>query len=59
MPFLLLGLILIILGVFFFRMGKRTHNHDFELGSVGLLIGGLILIIFYGLFYRSMTLFGG
>ncbi len=57
MPFLFLGIILIILGIFFFRMGRRTHNHDFELGSVGLLIGGIILIVFYGLFYRTLTLY--
>jgi hypothetical protein len=58
MPFLLIGIILFGLGVFMFRLGKRTHNHDFELGSLGLLIGGIILIILYGLFYRGLTLFG-
>ncbi len=58
MPFLLLGIILFLLGIFMFRLGKKTHNHDFELGSIGLIIGGIILMILYGLFYRGLTLFG-
>lgn len=58
MPFLLLGIILFLLGIFMFRLGKKTHNHDFELGSMGLIIGGIILMILYGLFYRGLTLFG-
>ena len=58
MPFLLLGIILFLLGIFMFRLGKKTHNHDFELGSMGLVVGGIILIILYGLFYRGLTLFG-
>jgi len=58
MPFLLLGIVLFLLGIFMFRLGKKTHNHDFELGSMGLIIGGIILMILYGLFYRGLTLFG-
>lgn len=58
MPFLLIGIILFFLGIFMFRLGKKTHNHDFELGSMGLIIGGIILMILYGLFYRGLTLFG-
>ncbi len=58
MPFLLIGIILFVLGLFMFRLGKKTHNHDFELGSMGLVIGGIILMILYGLFYRGLTLFG-
>jgi len=58
MPFLFLGIIILFLGFFMLRLGKKTHNHDFELGSLGLIIGGVILIILYGLFYRGLTLFG-
>jgi hypothetical protein len=59
MPFLFLGIILVLLGVFMFRLGKKRHSHDFELGSVGLFVGGIVLVILYGLFYRGLTLFGG
>ncbi|NBS41336.1 hypothetical protein EBS80_01610 [bacterium] len=58
MPFLFLGVVIFLLGVFMFRLGKKGHNHDFELGSIGLIIGGIILMILYGLFYRGLTLFG-
>lgn len=58
MPFLFIGVILFFLGLFMFRLGKKKHNHDFELGSLGLIVGGLILILFYGIFYRGLTLFG-
>jgi len=59
MPFLFLGIILILFGAFMFRLGKKKHNHEFELGSMGLFIGGVILILLYGFFYRGLTLFGG
>lgn len=59
MPFLLLGIILLLLGAFMFRLGKKKHSHDFELGSLGLFVAGVVLIILYGLFYRGLTLFGG
>lgn len=58
MPFLFLGVVIFLLGLFMFRLGKKKHNHDFELGSLGLIIGGIILMILYGLFYRGLTLFG-
>jgi hypothetical protein len=59
MPFLLIGIVLLLVGAFMFRLGKKTHNHEFELGSMGLFIGGIVLIILYGFFYRGLTLFGG
>jgi hypothetical protein len=58
MPFLLIGIILLLLGAFMFRLGKKKHNHEFELGSMGLLVSGIVLIILYGIFYRGLTLFG-
>lgn len=58
MPFLFLGLILVALGIFMFRLGKKKHSHDFELGSLGLIIGGIVLILLYGFFYRGLTLLG-
>jgi len=42
-----------------FRLGKKKHSHEFELGSMGLFIGGIVLILLYGFFYRGLTLFGG
>jgi hypothetical protein len=58
MPFLFLGVILILLGAFMFRLGKKKHIHEFEHGSIGLFIGGMVLILLYGFFYRGLTLFG-
>jgi hypothetical protein len=58
MPFLLLGIISLVSGLIFHKMAKKGHDHDGEVGSTGLILGGIILIVFYGLYYRAMTLFG-
>ncbi len=58
MPFLLLGIVSLVAGLIFHRLAKKNHDHDGELGSTGLILGGILLIVFFGLYYRVVTLFG-
>jgi hypothetical protein len=57
MPFLFLGLLIVIIGGTLFVMAKRSHDHEGEHGALALIMGGVILLFFYGLFYRGLTLF--
>lgn len=59
MPFLFLGIVLILFGAFMLQLGRKKHSHEFELGSIGLFISGIVLILLYGFFYRGLTLLGG
>ena len=55
MTFLILGIIILILGIYFFRRAKKNHDHEGEEGSLGLMMAGIILIVFYGIFYRLLA----
>ncbi|MBU0646282.1 hypothetical protein KJ611_02265 [Patescibacteria group bacterium] len=58
MPFLIIGIIILILGIIFYRHAKKSGDSDGVVGSSGLIIAGLILIIIFGFFYRGLTLLG-
>ena len=58
MPFLILGIIIISFGLFFRFEAKKSSDSEGIIGSTGLIITGIILIIFFGLFYRHLILLG-
>lgn len=55
MPFLILGIILLIVGLFLRRMGHHIHDHGIQVGAEHLMYAGIILIVFFGLIYRGVT----
>lgn len=58
MSFLIIGTITLILGIIFYRHAKKTNDKEGVVGSFGLIIAGLILILIYGFFYHNLTLLG-
>ncbi len=57
MSFIILGLICVIVGVIFLRMAIKAHDKEGKYGSIGLITAGVILVMFFGIFYRYLTLF--
>lgn len=57
MSFIILGLICVIVGVIFFRLAIKSHDKEGKYGSIGLIAAGVILVMFFGIFYRYLTLF--
>ena len=58
MPFLALGIVILLLGTYFYTQARRTKDRDGMIGSMGIIVAGIILIVLFGLFYRSVSLFG-
>ena len=58
MPFLILGIIIIGFGIFFRHEAKKSADKEGVIGSTGLILAGIILIIFFGFFYRHLILLG-
>lgn len=57
MPFLFIGIILLIAGFLLRREAHHEHDHGGIVGAEHLMYAGVILIILYGLVFRSLTLF--
>lgn len=56
MPFLVLGVILLIIGIFFLRKSIKEQDKEGVIGVMALIIASVILILFFGLFY-TLTIF--
>lgn len=57
MPFLFIGIFLIIVGFLLRREAHHGHDHNGLVGAEHLMYAGIILVILYGLVYRGLTLF--
>ena len=55
MPFLLIGVLLLSLGVYFLRKAVKKQDHEGVVGMTALIIAAVIMILFYGMFY-TLTL---
>ncbi len=58
MSFFFLGTVIFILGIFFLQRSVRQQDREGAIGSIMMIIAGIILIIFFGLLYRGLTLLG-
>lgn len=56
MPFLALGLILLIVGVIFLRKSIREEDREGIIGVMAIIAAAVIMIMFFGLFY-TLTIF--
>lgn len=56
MPFLVLGIILLIVGAIFLRKSVREQDKEGVVGVIALIIAAVIMIMFFGLFY-TLTIF--
>lgn len=54
MPFLFLGLIILGLGIHFLRQTTKRQDKDGIVGSTVMIIAGLFMILFFGLFYSLL-----
>ena len=54
MPFIILGMIVMTLGVFFYRFGIKSGSHEMRNGAIAWFLGGFfmtlwgLIIIFTG-----------
>jgi hypothetical protein len=58
MPFLIIGIIVVVVGWHFRAEALKGHDHEGIVGGSALVIGGVILIVLFGLLYRFLTLRG-
>ncbi len=56
MPFLILGVILLIVGTVFLRKSIKEEDKEGVVGVMALIIAAVIMILFFGLFY-TFTIF--
>ncbi len=56
MPFLFVGLVILIVAGLFLRRSIKSGDKEGAVGMIALLLAGLILTIIFGLFYRGVTL---
>ncbi|TAK04074.1 hypothetical protein EPO34_02875 [Patescibacteria group bacterium] len=58
MPFLFLGILILGVGIYFYREAKKQHDHEGEIGCKALIVAGIILILVHGLFFRTVIVLG-
>lgn len=56
MPFLILGVILLIVGVIFLRKAIKEEDREGIIGVMAIIAAAVIMIMFFGLFY-TLTIF--
>lgn len=56
MPFFVLGLIMLIVGIIFLRKSIKEEDKEGVVGVMALIIASVIMILFFGLFY-TFTIF--
>lgn len=56
MPFLFLGIITLFVGMYFHREARKQGDKEGIVGTMGLIIAGIILLLIFGLFYRGLIL---
>ncbi|MFC1787761.1 hypothetical protein ACFLZY_00900 [Patescibacteria group bacterium] len=54
MPFLVIGILLFFVSSFFLIKSVREHDKEGVVGTTCLIIVAIILILIYGLFYRTI-----
>ena len=47
MPFILLGIIMIIMGGYFSYLGKKQEKREMALGAFGLIVAGVLLSVIF------------
>lgn len=55
MPFLFLGVILLIVSVVLLRKGLRSQDKEMIIGMEALLIASVIMILLFGIFYNVIV----
>jgi hypothetical protein len=55
MPFVFIGVVLLILGVIFLRKGIKSQDKEGIIGATGVLIGAVVLIVFFGILYSTLV----
>jgi hypothetical protein len=58
MSFFFIGLGMIAAGIFFLLRSIKHHDKEGKYGSIGLLMAGIVLLLFFGVFYRALILLG-
>jgi len=54
MSFIILGLIVLVFGIFFMRRSIRENDKEGIIGFTAILISAFVLLIFFGLFFRAL-----
>ncbi|MEK7615252.1 MAG: hypothetical protein AAB431_02610 [Patescibacteria group bacterium] len=51
MPFFLIGLLILIFGIYFIRQALKDNDKEGVVGFTAVIIAAIILVIFFGLFF--------
>lgn len=54
MTYFVLGLLLLIFGVYFLRIAMKEKDKEGVIGLAAVLIAAMMLLLFYGLFFRVL-----
>jgi hypothetical protein len=55
MPFLFIGIILLIVSVLLLRWAMKLQNKELIVGFYALIAASVILIVFFGIFYNVIV----
>lgn len=56
MSFLIIGLLLLVIGIYFLRKAVRNEDKEGVVGFIAVIVASVIMILFFGLFY-TLTIF--
>lgn len=54
MPFIIVGLIILIVGFLLYRMSKKSEDPEGTAGAIGIMIAGLLFVFVVGILYRLL-----
>ncbi len=54
MPFFIIGLLVLIFGIYFIRQAIKQKDQEGVVGFTAIIIAAVILVIFFGLFFRVL-----
>lgn len=52
MTYFIIGLCLLIFGIYFFRQASKDKDKEGVIGFTAIIIAAMILILFFGFFYQ-------
>tara|TARA_B100000315_G_C14083390_1_gene365908 strand:+ start:65 stop:235 length:171 start_codon:yes stop_codon:yes gene_type:complete len=54
MPFIFIGIAIVVISAFFLRKAIKSKDREGIIGVTAMLIAGIILLLFFGVFYNIL-----
>ncbi len=55
MIFLLLGIVILVVGIYFHLQARKDKDKDGTVGTMFVIMAGVILILIYGMLYSMLA----